>query len=255
MDDVSWTGDDEGDDPAEEPVDDAEVLEMNVAEARRRGLEARIAELTGLSLATVEEKLAEPHGRTLLRTVFESGWPNEASSPTTEELGAMTAREARDQDAAEAIADVAGLSKAAVRRRLEAAHGRMLVSNVFADRWPGNEGVDDLGRMTAADARDGRKARRIAEVTRLAVGDVERELAAAHGRTLVCNVFASSWPGFADASTLGGMTVLDARSQGLVGTIAKSTGLSAQSVGRRLYHAHGRTLVRNAFGEWWPEGE
>lgn len=252
MGEVSWSVDNESAPSTDEPAN-GEILEMNVADARKLGLQTRIAELTGLSIGTIGQRLAEPHGRTLLRTLFEDTWPVSPDGLPTEDLAAMTVREARDPGVAEAIAEATGMSKATVRRRLEENHGRALVGNVFADRWPGNESVDDLGRMTAAEARDGGRSQRIAEITQLALADVERELSAAHGRTHVRNVFSSSWPGLADASTLGGMMVADARTQGLVDTIAELTGLSAQTVGRRLRKAHGRKLLRNAFEDSWPE--
>jgi hypothetical protein len=112
-------------------------------------------------------------------------------------LGALTAAAAREDDKAGAIAEATGLSETTVRRRLEDAHGKTFVRNVFEREWPTEDGddVESLGDTTTAAAREDNKARAIAEATGLSEAGVRRRLEAAHGKTLVRNVFEHEWPG------------------------------------------------------------
>ncbi|HJL21011.1 MAG TPA: serine/threonine-protein kinase, partial [Polyangiaceae bacterium LLY-WYZ-15_(1-7)] len=81
-----------------------------------------------------------------------------------------------------------------------------------------------------------------------------------HGATHVRNVFHDRWP--TEASELGRFTAKQAIRIGLDVEIAAVLGESASSVRRRLEGHHGRTLVRNVFGdspffeiaEWEPTG-
>jgi len=122
--------------------------EMTSAAARADNRGAEIAEVTGLSEATVRRRLKDAHGKTLVRNVFEGRWPsdNAGDEMDADALGEMTAAAARAGDREAQIANVTGLVEGLVRRRLEEAHGNTLVRNVFAERWPSGDEDDDRDR-------------------------------------------------------------------------------------------------------------
>lgn len=108
-----------------------------------------------------------------------------------------------------------------------------------------------VGDLTAAQARDDEVAiEHIASVTGLDQPVVAWRLGEVHGNTLVRNVFAE-WP--KTPETAGRVRVKQARDAGLVGEIAEITGLSEQTIRRRLRDCHGRTTLRTLFADVWPE--
>jgi predicted transcriptional regulator len=123
--------------------------EMTAAAARADDREADIAEVTGLSEATVRRRLNEvSHGKTLVRNVFDDHWPGdeeeEDEALDADALGEMTVAAARADDREADIAEVTGLSEATVRRRLnEVSHGKTLVRNVFDDHWRDDDEEED----------------------------------------------------------------------------------------------------------------
>src|SRR3954470_16498924 len=96
---------------------------------------------------------------------------------TTHMLATLTTTTARDEDLSAAIARVTGLSELTVRRRLDRAHGKMLVRNLFEADWPvDDDNAETLGEMTAALARDEDHAGEIAKITGLGEATVRRRL-------------------------------------------------------------------------------
>jgi len=265
-----WPSDDEGDE-----MRVAALGEMTAGAAWTGDREAKIAEVTGLSEAMVHRRLDEAHGNTLVRNLFEERWPSSEEEGDDVEidvdaLGEMTAAAAWTGDCEAKVAEVTGLSEATVHRRLEEAHGNMLVRNLFEERWPSGEeegdddeiDVDALGGMTAATARAGEREAKIAGVTGLSEATVRRRLEEAYGNTRVCNVFEERWPSGeeesddeVDIATLGEMTSSAARAGGCAADIASVTGLGEATVRRRLVEAHGKRLVRNVFEGRWPGNE
>ncbi|MCA9705864.1 MAG: toll/interleukin-1 receptor domain-containing protein, partial [Myxococcales bacterium] len=106
---------------------------------------AAIAKIIGASHHSVRNTLSEWDGRYRIRTVFAESWPNgpkddkgepEPSAWDPAELGEQTAAAARDDDGMiEAIARHTEISRRWVRRKLNAAHGRSRVCNVFDQYW------------------------------------------------------------------------------------------------------------------------
>lgn len=231
-----------------------ELADFTVAEARHRRAQHSIAELIGLPEDAVDRRLAEAHGRALLRGLFAEQWP-QAPKADAGELGRLSVVQAREGRRADQIAEVTGYSLATVNRRLAELHGKTLVANAFAERWPGNEGIDELGNMTVAEARDRGMAAGIARITHLNLDDVVQQLGEFHGKMLVRNGFARVWPGMHDTDWLGRMSVAEVRDRGLEATIARLTGFTASTVERRLRDEHGKTLLRNLFDGQWPTGE
>ena len=274
-----------GDDEHEFEELSAEDLEgVTATEARDRGLAADIALVTGLTVSTVQRRLDQAHGRTYVSNVFANRWPDEEDEEDedlgeeldADDLEGVTVSEARDLDLDVDIAAVTGLALSTVWRRLDQAHGRTYVSNVFANRWPDEQdedegededlNADDFEGVTAAEARDRDLAADIALVTGLAVSTVQRRLDQAHGRTYVANLFANRWPDEddedegeekdldeeLDADEFEGVTAAEARDRDLAADIANVTGLSVSTVRRRLKQAHGRTHVTNVFFDHLP---
>jgi type I restriction enzyme M protein len=112
------------------------MTSINVKQARDEGLAESIAEITGLDVEDVEERLEEAHGRTYVQNLFEESWPREPA-----DFEGRTAAWARNAELFEELAAITGLTVRTVQRRLGEAHGKTHVMNVFADRWP--DGDDD----------------------------------------------------------------------------------------------------------------
>jgi len=102
-----------------------------VKTARDEELADAVAEVTGLSVRTVDKRLGDAHGRTLLRNLFEDEWPTEAT-----DFEGKTSAWARDHQLFDELAAITGLTERTVRKKLGEAHGKTHVSNVFADHWP-----------------------------------------------------------------------------------------------------------------------
>jgi hypothetical protein len=109
-----------------------------------------------------------------------------------------------------------------------------------------------LGDRNVADIRtDDRVAEQIAQLTNLQLALVKERIGAAHGRKLVRNLFDAEWPWSAEA--LGRLTAAFAREVGLHGEIKRALSVTQNLVTRRLNDVAGKTLVRNAFVNEWPE--
>ncbi len=185
--------------------------------------------LVELDRVTVAKRLARGHGKTMVRTVFAhriDRLDGDGAAPNPAALGEMSVSEAREEDIIDEVVELTGLQRSTVENRLEAAHGRTLVKNLFSARWPEAEGddggadddeddghtggdddaaddeddgyeqltLDELGGLTAARARDGGVVRQIEEATGLSGGVIARRLREAAGKTLVRNVFTDEWP-------------------------------------------------------------
>jgi hypothetical protein len=88
--------------------------------------------LTGLSSATVRERLANRHGRTKVCNAFEEEWPR-----APEQLGGFTVALAKEAQLHDEIRQVLIDGTATlVTRRLNEATGNALVRNIFASHWP-----------------------------------------------------------------------------------------------------------------------
>lgn len=84
-----------------------------------------------LSHADVWNRLATVHGANLVRNAFPESWP---CTPAL--LGPLNVAFVRDLDLADDVRLVTGASPHLVTRRLNAAHGRKLIRNLFWDWWP-----------------------------------------------------------------------------------------------------------------------
>lgn len=101
-------------------------------------------------------------------------------------LGKTTARAALDQELELAIAEVTGLSRLQVKRRLSEVHGRQQVRNVFVDEWP--RGAGQLAHLRTSLVRRAGLWEELAIATGLSEFQVEQRLSGVHGRTLMRNV-------------------------------------------------------------------
>jgi hypothetical protein len=186
--------------------------DMTVAHARREALAEDIAELTGLGVRTVRNRLDAIHGKTRLRVAF-AEWP-----PPSIALARITTAAAQQMDIIEEIAAVTDLNPRQVRGRMNRVHGKTLVGTLFSAEWSNiadgdltagddddeeeddgdeeeDDDVDDLEQLTVADARRHRLAGAIADRTGVGVRSVRARLAQAHGNALVSTVFAEEWNG------------------------------------------------------------
>lgn len=268
-------------DPADsQPAWELTELGSETAAAARNDQEMveAISAVVGMSTRWVRRLLNTAHGRTRVRRVFETRWPNgpdvenvfddDESVPEDwdeEELGEQTAASARDDDGIiEAIGELVDMTTRGVRRRLNAANGRTKVRNVFEDRWPDASdesevwNMTELGTWTAAAARQDDEVIDVISATiEMDTRWVRRHLNDAHGSTHVRNVFADRWPGQDDADwdadELGDQTTAAVRSDdAMVNAIGVLIGMDTRWVRRHLNAADGRMLVRNVFDERWP---
>lgn len=233
---------------------------------------AAIAKVTGVSRRQVREVLAEWDGRYRIRTVFADWWPDgpgeHESEPTewnVDELGEQTAAAARDDDEMlDAIATVTEISRRWVRRKLNAAHGRSKIRNVFAGYWADDStqssrtwSLDELGVLTAAAARrDSEIIDAIAAEIPLSKRWIKRLLNAAGSRTHVKNALADYWPELEDAertAALGSMSCAAVRDdEELIEEIADLLGVSRRTVRRAVTDEDGRARISRVFEDRWP---
>ncbi|MCB9619825.1 MAG: serine/threonine protein kinase [Sandaracinus sp.] len=101
-------------------------------------------------------------------------------------LGKTTARAALDQELEPLIAEVTGLRRGQVKRRLSEVHGRQQVRNVFVDEWPRDPG--QLAELRLSVVRKAELYEELAVATELRESEVRSRLEGVHGRTLVRNV-------------------------------------------------------------------
>ncbi|CAN5191103.1 hypothetical protein BH09MYX1_BH09MYX1_11380 [soil metagenome] len=164
---------------------------MTVARALDEGLTADIAELAGLSKPKARERLESARGNTLVRNLFDDVWPFR-----DQELARATAACALDHNLRDSICDLTGLERRVVTRRLNAAHGKMLLRTVFGEDWP--SAVDfarKVGDNTAAEVlRRPILLARVSEISGIPQGDLKRRFVRVHGNTLVSNVLVKEWP-------------------------------------------------------------
>jgi len=118
--------------------------ETTVGEAREGDFEEAIERVTGLSLSTIRTKLRDANGNTKLRNLFRQ-WPERV-----DEVASWTANFALQCEVIPEIAAITALGPRVVKRRLEEAHGKTLVQNVFSAEWlfdnedgEGGEATDD----------------------------------------------------------------------------------------------------------------
>lgn len=111
-----------------------------------------------------------------------------------------------------------------------------------------------LGKYTVAEVRNDESVyAAITEVTGLGRRTIRRRFSEAHGRTTIRNLFGDYWP--ATGEHLADLTVAFARDIGLHDEIQRLTKCSARLVAKRLNQSHGKTLLRNAFSDVWPEAD
>lgn len=269
-----WSREIDDEEPEQSPEETPGVmlgmLTAATARAHQDVIDA-IGELIEMSPRWVRRLLNAASGRTLVRNVFVSYWP-ESDDPiemTVADVGAQRAAWVRDDDSlVETIAKLIEMDVRWVRRHLNSADGRMFVRNIFSDRWPATSvessewDLDALGTLTAASAREDEELiEAIAAVIHLDGARVQRRLANAHGRTHVRKVFSRYWPetededdeDMADAETLGAYSAATARDdEEVIGAIADLLGLSPRRVQRALANADGRNRVRTVFAARWP---
>lgn len=101
-------------------------------------------------------------------------------------LGKTTARASLDFELEPLIAEVTGLTRLQVKRRLSEVHGRQQVRNVFVDEWPREPG--QLAELRVAVVRRAELFEELAAACGLREGEVRARLEGVHGRTLVRNV-------------------------------------------------------------------
>jgi hypothetical protein len=251
-----------------------EIGSCTAAYARECELRDAIRDVTGLSAVAVSKRLNAAHGKSLLRNLFGDEWPSavtggherapevdsddsdpaESSPPEREAaealVGDLTAAKARDggvsSDHADSIADLTDLNLADVRRRLAAAHGKMLVRNVFSNEWPSL--ADEIGPLTATYARLHGLRDVICQVTRLSPVAVTKRLNKAHGKTLLRNLFLAEWPGTVETAEIGNVSANDALNDPALAVRAASHfGLEVKVFLKKLHQVHGNQLLRNLF--------
>lgn len=104
------------------------IGDLTVSEARSEDLALLLANLLGLSQRKVNGILNRTHGNTLLRKAFEDSW--------TDGIGSLRSSVAREWGLAVEIAAITDKRPQGVSRRLNGAHGRTLVKNLFEETWP-----------------------------------------------------------------------------------------------------------------------
>jgi superfamily II DNA or RNA helicase len=105
--------------------------------------------------------------------------------------GYTTVSEAREADVEDAISRVTGLTIPTIRAKLRDAHGATKLRNLFR-QWP--ERTVEVGRWTANFALQCQVFDEISQIASVGPRVAKRLLEEAHGKTLVQNVFADTWP-------------------------------------------------------------
>lgn len=189
----------------------AETLADWTAASARDDEEAidAITVITGISRRWVRRHLNGADGRTHVRNVFSSYWPEAGSTdePDAAKLGSCTVAAVRkDPSLLAALCTVTGMSQRAVSRRVETSDGRFRVRTIFRDVWPAEDSeggdiadqrysADEIAEWTVAAARsDDGALDSLVAITGLHPRWVRRHLNRADGRTLMRNLFADRWP-------------------------------------------------------------
>ncbi len=154
-----------------------------------------------------------------------------------------------DEPRVDAIAEITGLRRGAVRNRAKSANGKTHVRVVFADRWPSR--LDELGAEPCSVVLE--EAGLLEELGRLVRAKptaLKKELGTTP-RGTVREVLAGRWPSATDLTrdTLLGMSVQQARGAGELAVLATLLGIESGRFSRRLKSAHGAMLVKNAFAD------
>jgi predicted phosphodiesterase len=197
---------------------------------------------------------------------------------TAEELANRTVAAARDDDDVfAALLALTGLSRMALRRRLNgAADVRVRLRSLFdlttqpslADGGEPEHAA--LGSRTIASVRSNEAAiAAIAAIVGVGERTVSNRLQRIDGRFRVRTIFPEGWPSEADsesgpddddegesthtAEELAGRTVAATRDDDeVLDSLAALTGRSLHRVRRELAAADGRTHLATVFARWWP---
>lgn len=113
-----------------------DLAEQSVAYARTYELAKRLSEIANLTPQTIRNKLNHSHGKTLLRNLFDFGLTTETGSDTQSNADSLldqTVTYIRENDLAETLARLTGLSTREVNSRIDEAHGKTLIRNLFDD--------------------------------------------------------------------------------------------------------------------------
>ncbi|MBO6940937.1 MAG: serine/threonine protein kinase [Deltaproteobacteria bacterium] len=112
-------------------------------------------------------------------------------------LSQTTAKSALEDGLDDVIADVTGLARTTVRRRLRRAHGSTHVRTVFDHRWPMDP--ESVGRLSVAVVRRADLFDHVSEITGISRRRLMQKMRKTHGRTLLENVFGDElWSGWDD---------------------------------------------------------
>lgn len=154
-----------------------------------------------------------------------------------------------DEPRVDAIAEITGLRRGAVRNRAKSANGKTHVRVVFADRWPSR--LDELGAEPCSVVLE--EAGLLEELGRLVRAKptaLKKELGTTP-RGTVRDVLAGRWPSATALTreTVLGMSVQQARGAGELAVLATLLGIEPGRFSRRLKSAHGAMLVKNAFAD------
>lgn len=172
-----------------------------------------VCAITGLSLRTVRRRWRAAHGNTLLRNVYAEVWPHDDAS-----VGQLTLAVARDADLVAEIQALTGLSARAIRRRLNAKHGKMLVGTAFPELY---EGAGESTSQTGRNPNDER-------------------------------VTSETLPEASELELLGAARVISARSSVMTRWLARQVGWGEPRMRQLLEVTHGATLIKNVLGDYWP---
>jgi hypothetical protein len=163
-------------DGASDAPDPDALGEMSVTDAREEGVVDDVVMITGLLATTVEARLRNAHGRTLIKNLFDARWPADGEAWQAENSGTEAEEpEEGDQDGEPD-------DQEAESEEDDASAG-------YADR-----DIDGLGGLTVATARGAEFVEQISKVTGLMTSTVARKMGDAHGKTLVRNLFLNRWP-------------------------------------------------------------
>ncbi len=176
----------------------------------------------------------------------------EGIAPT--DLADVTAKAALENEAVRAqLEKITGMHRRGVSRRLNAAHGKTKMKNLFPDAFqpePDEDTQEDergfdyetIGNLSIKEARDNDLSHDIAVLTNRDPASVRRKLAGLHGGGVVRRQF--EWY---DPQTVGELTVRTALSYNLAPLLAREFRVSRASILARLRGVPGQTKLRTVF--------